>query len=47
MVKCGICQYKEQYILGELWLKSPKCGNHCKTWIDRWNLITKYQRGNQ
>jgi len=36
---CGICKAKDRYILGELWLKSPNCGNHCKTWIKRWNDI--------
>ena len=35
MVQCGICIAKEKFILGELWLKSPNCGNHCKTWIQR------------
>lgn len=52
MVQCGICKYKETYILGELWLKSPKCGNHCKTWIDRFTLLqesntTEQSRSNQ
>jgi len=43
---CGICQYKESYILGELWLKSPNCGNHCKTWIAKFKQITERGKGN-
>ena len=40
-VVCGICRAKEQFILGELWLKSPNCGNHCKSWIGRFDCLTK------
>ena len=38
-VKCGICRYREQYIVGELWLKAPNCGNHCKSWIKKYKEL--------
>ena len=42
---CGICKHKESVILGDLWMKSPKCGNHCKTWIKRFYQLIERRNG--
>ncbi len=33
-------QFKEAYIVGELWLLS-NCENHYKTWLNQHNILLK------